>query len=358
MGRYHVKWQSATAVAVDISMAFLMCPAGSGFNLKRVDASLITVGSASAPPDQNCVLGITPSTGGPTGAPSNTGTVALLNQNYPAAVAIAATSYATTAPTVGASATDPYQISCSSRGGGILNWEQPDEWQVLKGVTNGIVFVNRVNALTTPLAWVIDVEWEELSVSPGQVGFRTPTVDTLARCQLSESGSKTGPYWKCSSVMRTSRKRQQCRGTWRAGRVGWASMRSARSSATCTAGSRCAWDCCPPRHRSAVGGDGGVSASITRMGTNSTVSVATCEYADVLSRCSIRMTGCAARTGRGTGACLSWLAARGSASRGWPTCSIMVRARTWAGMPVRRKPLWRADGGTPSILSVEASASC
>src|SRR6266446_5082565 len=105
MGRYHVKWQSATAVAVDVSIAFLMCPAGSGYNLKRVDASLITVGSASAPPDQQCTLGIAPATAGPTGAPSNTGTVALLNQNYPPALAIAATSYATTAPTIGASAT-------------------------------------------------------------------------------------------------------------------------------------------------------------------------------------------------------------------------------------------------------------
>ncbi len=161
MGRYHVKIQSATAVAVDTAMLFLMCPAGSGYNLKRVDASLATVGSASAPPDQNCVLGIAPATAGPTGAPSLTGTVTLLNQNYPPALAIAATSYATTAPTFGASASDPYQISCSSRGGGVLNWEQPDEWQVIKGVTQGLVFVNRINALTTPLAWIIDVEWEE-----------------------------------------------------------------------------------------------------------------------------------------------------------------------------------------------------
>ena len=161
MGRYHVKQQSATAVAADTAILFLMSPAGNGFNLKRVDASLITVGSASAPPDQQCTLGIAPATAGPTGAATLATGFGLLNQNYPPALAIYATTYATTNPTFGATTTDPYQISCSSRGGGILNWEQPDEWQVLKGVANGLVFVNRVNALTTPLAWVIDVEWEE-----------------------------------------------------------------------------------------------------------------------------------------------------------------------------------------------------
>lgn len=161
MGRYHAKVQSATAIAVDTAFFYLMCPAGSGYNLKRVDASLITVGSASAPPDQQCTLGIAPATAGPTGAATLATAFGKLNQNYPAAAAIYATTFATTQPTTGAGTTDPYQISCSSRGGGILNWEQPDEWQVLAGVTNGLVFLNRVNALTTPLAWVIDVEWEE-----------------------------------------------------------------------------------------------------------------------------------------------------------------------------------------------------
>jgi hypothetical protein len=161
MGRYHAKIQSSTAIAVDTAFFYLMCPAGSGYNLKRVDASLATVGSASAPPDQNCTLGIAPATAGPTGAATLATGFGLLNQNYPAATAIYATSFATTNPTFGASSTDPYAISCSSRGGGVLNWEQPDEWQVLKGVANGIILVNRVNALTTPLAWIVDVEWEE-----------------------------------------------------------------------------------------------------------------------------------------------------------------------------------------------------
>jgi len=164
MGRFHVKFQSATAVAVDTAVGYLMCPAGNGYNLKRVDASLITVASASAPPDQQCTLGIAPATGAPTGTYTPATGFGILNQNYPPALSLyvsGTVGWGTTQPTFGAGTADPYQISCSSRGGGILNWEQPDEWQVIKGTAQGLVFVNRVNALTTPLAWVIDVEWEE-----------------------------------------------------------------------------------------------------------------------------------------------------------------------------------------------------
>ena len=162
MGRYHARFVSATAVAVDTPVGYVMSVATNGFNLKRVDASLITVGSASAPPDQNCVLGIAPATGAPAGTYTASTTIQKLNANYPANLCLAtATAWGTTQPTVGAGTTDPYQISCSSRGGGILNWEQPDEWQVLAGTANGLIFMNRTNALTTPLAWVVDVEWEE-----------------------------------------------------------------------------------------------------------------------------------------------------------------------------------------------------
>jgi hypothetical protein len=161
MGRYHETIISATAIAVDTAFFFLMCPAGAGYNLKRVEATLVTVGSAAAPPDQNGVLGISLATAAGVGAASNTGTATATNPNYPAFVAIPATSFATTAPTFGAAAADPWQSSTSSRGGIFDNWEQPDEWQVIKGTTSGLVFVNRQNALTTPLAWKLHVEWEE-----------------------------------------------------------------------------------------------------------------------------------------------------------------------------------------------------
>lgn len=160
MSRFRTTYLSATAVAVDTAFGFLMCPAGNGFNIRRITGGLVTVASASAPPDQNCLLGIAAATAGPTGAATAT-TITLLNQNSPPALAIAATGYATTNPTFSATAADPVQVPCSSRGGFDLFWEGIEEWQILKGVTNGIVLVNRQNALTSPLAWKVDVEWEE-----------------------------------------------------------------------------------------------------------------------------------------------------------------------------------------------------
>jgi hypothetical protein len=164
MGRYHVAFQGATAGAVNSVVGYLMCISTSGFNLKRVDASLTTVGSASAPPDQQCQLGIALATGAPAGTYTAATGFGKLNQNYPAPVSLytsGTVGWGTTQPTFSAAGSDPYTIACSSRGGGILNWEQPDEWQLLAGTANGIVFVNRQNALTTPLAWLVDVEWEE-----------------------------------------------------------------------------------------------------------------------------------------------------------------------------------------------------
>src|SRR5258708_38510518 len=100
MSRYHTQVQSTTAIAVDTAVLFLMSPAGNGFNLRRITGGLVTVGAAAAPPDQNCTVGIAPATAGPTGAPAAP-TVTLLNQNSPPALAMAATTYATTNPAVG-----------------------------------------------------------------------------------------------------------------------------------------------------------------------------------------------------------------------------------------------------------------
>jgi len=137
-----------------------MCPASGGYNLRRITGGLITVGSTSPPPDQNCVLGLAAATAAPVGAPTTVVTT-LLNQNSVPSLMIAATSYATTAPTFSATTSDPFQIPVSSRGGWDLLWEAQEEWQILKGTANGIVFVNRQNALLSPLAWRIVVEWEE-----------------------------------------------------------------------------------------------------------------------------------------------------------------------------------------------------
>jgi putative flippase GtrA len=51
MGRYHAKVQSATAIAVDTASFYLMNPAGSGYNLKRVShgaCSLVNAFSGGA----------------------------------------------------------------------------------------------------------------------------------------------------------------------------------------------------------------------------------------------------------------------------------------------------------------------
>ncbi|HYS43640.1 MAG TPA: hypothetical protein VEM32_06630 [Geobacteraceae bacterium] len=160
MSRYRTQFLSATAIAVDTAFGFLMCPASGGYNLRRITGGLVTVGSSGAPPDQDCLLGIAAATAGPTGAPTTT-TTTLLNQNSVPSLMIAATTYATTNPTFSASAADPFQIPVSSRGGYDLLWEAQEEWQILKGVANGLVFVNRQNALTTPLAWKLLIEWEE-----------------------------------------------------------------------------------------------------------------------------------------------------------------------------------------------------
>lgn len=160
MARYKETVISSTAIAVDTAFFYLMCIAGQGFDLRRIEATLCTVGSAGAPPDQNGVLGISLATAAGVGSPSNTGTVIKGRSRYPTDTTIAATSFATTAPTFGAAAADPWQASCSSRGGIFDNWEQPDEWEFPAGTTNGLVLVNRQNALTTPLAWKVHLEWE------------------------------------------------------------------------------------------------------------------------------------------------------------------------------------------------------
>jgi len=162
MARYRTTVLSSTAIGADAAFFYLMSVAGNGYGLVRVTASVQTTGSSSAPPDQNCVLGIAPATAGPTGAATTT-TVTKMKPIYPTNQAVAAVSYATTAPTFGAATADAHRIDVSSRGGYEGIWEPAggQEWDINSGVTNGLVFINRANALTSPLAWLIDVEWVE-----------------------------------------------------------------------------------------------------------------------------------------------------------------------------------------------------
>lgn len=162
MARYRTTVQSSTAIAADTAFFYLMSVAGNGFSLVRVTASLVTAGSSSAPPDQNCILGIAPATAGPSGAATTT-TVTKMKPIYPTNQAVAATSYATTNPTFGAATADSHRIDISSRGGYEAIWEPAggQDFDINSGVANGLIFINRANGLTTPLAWLVDVEWTE-----------------------------------------------------------------------------------------------------------------------------------------------------------------------------------------------------
>jgi hypothetical protein len=161
MSRYRATYLSPTAIAVDTGFGGIACVATGGFNLRRISGGVVTVGSASAPPDQNCLLGIAPIIAQGTGGIATTPTTTLLNQNAVPALMLPFLTYTTLQPTFGASATDAFQVPVSSRGGFDLYWEGVEEWQFLKGVANGFTLLNRQNALTSPLAWKIDVEWEE-----------------------------------------------------------------------------------------------------------------------------------------------------------------------------------------------------
>jgi hypothetical protein len=161
MSRYRTSFTSASAIAVDTAFGGIACTATGGFNLRRITGGLVTVGSTSAPPDQDCLLGIAAATAAGTGGIATTPTTTLLNQNSVPAIMTPWLTYTTLAPTFSATAADPFQIPVSSRGGWDLLWEAQEEWQILKGTANGLVFVNRGNALLTPLAWKIVVEWEE-----------------------------------------------------------------------------------------------------------------------------------------------------------------------------------------------------
>jgi hypothetical protein len=161
MARYRTVITGSTATAADTAIgAYLMGVAAGGFSLKRITAGLVTVSSTSAPPDQNCVLGIAPATGAPSGT-ITAATVTAMKPWYRTASALAATTWATTVPTFGAATADAHQIPISSRGGYEGVWEPPQEWDFTNATTSGIVLVNRQNALITPLAWKVAIEWEE-----------------------------------------------------------------------------------------------------------------------------------------------------------------------------------------------------
>jgi len=75
-----------------------------------------------------------------------------------AAGAVWNTAYATP-PTLGTA--DWYRVAFNTQSGADLPWEMVEEMVVLSATTNGLVFINRDNALPASHQYVLSVEWEE-----------------------------------------------------------------------------------------------------------------------------------------------------------------------------------------------------
>src|SRR5262245_43263174 len=138
MARYHAQVISATAIAADTGFGWIMSTAATnGFKLRRVTASLTTVGSTSAPPDQQCQLGINRVSSA--GTTPTAGTIDKMDGNSNPAIAAFDTAFATP-PTLAAA--DAFKIAVSSRGGYDGYWEGVEEFIVTAGTTNGLAFIN------------------------------------------------------------------------------------------------------------------------------------------------------------------------------------------------------------------------
>lgn len=155
MARYAAQAKSTAALAVDTSMAWLMCPAGNGYKLRRV--TLGVVNGASVPTSQQVTMGINRVTTAGT-TPAAGMTPAKLDPNSAAAGAVWDTGFATP-PTL--TANDQFRVSFNTQSGCDLPWELLEEFAVSAGTANGLTWINRDNALPSGHSYTLSVEWEE-----------------------------------------------------------------------------------------------------------------------------------------------------------------------------------------------------
>ena len=155
MARYSAQAKSATAVAVDTGFAWLQAVAGNGFKLRRV--TLGVVAGATVPTSQQVTVGINRVTTAGT-TPGGGMTPNKLDPNSAAAGATFKTTYATPPTTT---SDDLFRVSFNSQSGVDLPWELLEELIVAAGTANGLVFINRDNALPTSHSYTLSVEWEE-----------------------------------------------------------------------------------------------------------------------------------------------------------------------------------------------------
>lgn len=155
MARYSAQAKSSAALAVDTGFAWLQAASGNGFKLRRV--TLGVVAGTSVPTSQQLTVGINRVTTAGT-TPGGGMTPNRLDPNSAAAGSTFKTTYGT-APTT--TSDDLFRVSFNSQSGVDLPWEQLEELIVAAGTANGLVFINRDNALPASHSYVISVEFEE-----------------------------------------------------------------------------------------------------------------------------------------------------------------------------------------------------
>jgi hypothetical protein len=155
VARYSAQAESAAALAVDTSFAWLYPTANAGYKLRRVTIGVVA--GASTPTSQQLVLGINRTTNAGT-TPGGGMTGNKLDPNSAAAVGVFSTTFATP-PTL--TANDAYRVAFNSQSGADLPWELLEEFVVTAGTTAGLAFINRDNALPASHKYVLSIEWEE-----------------------------------------------------------------------------------------------------------------------------------------------------------------------------------------------------
>jgi hypothetical protein len=155
MARYSAQLKSTAAVAVDTGFAWLMASATNGYKLRRVTLGLVA--GTAAPTSQQVTVGFNRVTTAGT-TPTAGMTPNKLDPNSPASGSVWNSAYATP-PTL--TANDFYRTSFNSQSGVDLPWELLEELAVSFGTTNGVVFINRDNALPAATSYTIAVEFEE-----------------------------------------------------------------------------------------------------------------------------------------------------------------------------------------------------
>lgn len=155
MARYTATVESSAALGADTGFGWLRPVSTAGCKLRRVTVGIIA--GASTPTSQQVELGVARTTNAGT-TPGGSVTGAKLDPNSAAASCLFHTSYATP-PTL--TSPDQFKIAFNSQSGADLPFELLEELIIGAGTTDGLAFINRVNALPAAHKMVLTVEWEE-----------------------------------------------------------------------------------------------------------------------------------------------------------------------------------------------------